>query len=903
MGWFRRFRDTLLGARLEQSLDEETRFHLEERTQEYVQRGMTVEDARRHAVRRFGNVALTNERTRDVDTFRGVHDLGQDLQYALRILRQNPGFTAAASLSLALGIGANTAIFSVVDALLMRPLPVERPSELVFLNRTGIEDQNLRFSYPQFQRFRADVPGTRFAAMSSIARVQISAGGAAELGLGQLVSGDWFSLLGVPVPLGRALASADDRTLGGSPVAVLSDGYWARRFGRDPSVVGRVIRLNETPVTVVGVAPSGFSGMVVGTPVDVWLPIMMQHAAHYAVDFSSHNADGSKPWAPQEGIEWLTVVARVPTGTTAAVGLSVDASYRRSLEAQAALIENPDRRARALRQHVAFLAGARGLSPLRDDMSGAVLVLMATVALLLLVACANLANLLVARSAARAQEFAVRRSLGAGRGRLIRQFLTESLTLALLGGGCGLFAARWSGRALLRLASATSNPIPLALPLDWHVFAVALGVSLATGLFFGLAPAWHLSGSGAQTALQSAKRVLGGPARTGVIPLAKTLVVVQVAVSLVLLVGAGVFVRTFRNLLSVESGFERAHVVSARFDPRLAGFTKAQLPALFDRLLDHARAIPGVKSASVALSGPVTGSERLSSMMVPGGPASVAGDSVREEYVGPDYFTTIGTPLLRGRDFGLHDDARAQPVAIVNEAMVRHFFPGGNPIGRQFGYGTDQLFEIVGVARDAKIDGPRDQVPEMAYYPAAQHPDEYLGNLYIRVAGPTDQASGALRRALAEAEPKLAVREVVTLEELNARTISRERLVSNLTGVFGLLAVAVGCLGLYGTVSYSVARRTNEIGIRLALGASCGSVRWLVLRETLLLVVVGSVVGLALVWPGLAAVSSLMYGLSARDPLTIGAAALLLAVVSTVAGAIPAWRASRLDPMTALRLE
>jgi predicted permease len=712
-----------------------------------------------------------------------------------------------------------------------------------------------------------------------------------------LVSGDWFSLLGVPVPVGRALSLADDRTLGGSPVAVLSDGYWARRFGRDPSVVGRAIRLNETTVTVVGVAPSGFSGMVVGTPVDVWLPIMMQHAAHYAVDFSSHNADGSKPWPPQEGIEWLTVVARVPTGAAAAVGARVDASYRRSLEAQAALIENPDRRAQALRQHVAFLAGARGVSPLRDDMSGAVLVLMATVALLLLVACANLANLLAARSAARAQEFAVRRSLGAGRGRLIRQFLTESLTLALIGGVGGLFAARWSGRALLRLASATSNPIPLALPLDWHVFAAALGVSLATGLFFGLAPAWHLSGSGAQNALTSAKRVLGGPARSGVIPLAKTLVVVQVAVSLVLLVGAGVFVRTFRNLLSVDSGFERAHVVSARFDPRLAGFTKAQLPALFDRLLDYARAIPGVKSASVALSGPVTGSERISGVAVPGE------GSVREEYVGPDYFTTIGTPLLRGRDFDLRDDAHAQPVAIVNEAMVKHFFSGENPIGRQFGYGTDHLFEIVGVARDAKIDGPRDQTPEMAYYPAAQHPDEYLGNLYVRVAGPTDQASGALRRALVEAEPKLAVREVVTLEELNARMISRERLVSNLTGVFGLLAVAVGCLGLYGTVSYSVARRTNEIGIRLALGASCGNVRWLVLRETLLLVVVGSVVGLALVWPGLAAVSSLVYGLSARDPLTIGTAALLLAVVSIVAGAIPAWRASRLDPTTALRLE
>ncbi|MGE5360034.1 MAG: ADOP family duplicated permease, partial [Bacteroidales bacterium] len=695
----------------------------------------------------------------------------------------------------------------------------------------------------------------------------------------------------------------DDATIGAGAVAVVSDAFWSRQFGRDPSLVGRTVRLNGVSITIVGIARPGFSGVTVGESIDVWLPVAMQHELHYQGNASINNADERKPWLPQDGIEWLSIVARIPPAAASGAPARIDASYRRHLQETVAGIQDPARRAYRLREHATLLAGVRGLSPLRDTMSGALVVLMSTVVLLLLVACANLANLLLARTSTRAQEFAIRSALGAGRGRLVAQSLTESLILSLFAGAFGVVLAQWSGRLLLRLASPGSSPIPLDLPVDWHLLTFALAVSVATGTLFGLAPALRLSRPDLEGDLKTARRVVGTRRRGGA-AFSRLLVVSQVAVSLTLLIGAALFVGTFRNLMSVNAGFEREQVVSARFDARLAGFAEENLPALYARLVDHAASIPGVRGSALAVSGTVTGSSRTSSFAIQGRPVSVSDDEARVDYVGPGFFTTLGIGLVRGRLFTEHDDARTRRVAVVNEAMVRHFFRNEDPIGCRIGSSADEAeVEVVGVVRDSRVDGPRGVVPPMIYYPLAQGPGEYARNLYVRVTGSPAKARAELKRAVAAAESNLAVREVATLAELNERTVSRERFVSDLIGLFGLLAVAVACLGLYGTISYSVARRTNEIGVRLALGASAPAVRWMVLRETFGLLGAGVAVGLAFAVVSLRAVGSLLYGLSPNDPATLAGATLLVVSVGLFAGAIPAWRASRIDPMTALRIE
>ena len=898
MTWLRR---VFSRNRLERELDAELTFHVDRLAQDFIAQGLPPEEARRRALVRFGGIEPTKEAARDVRGTRWLEDAGRDIRYAFRMMRRTKGFTAAALLSLALGVGANAGVFSVVEALLLRPLPLARPDEIVFLNRTGFDEPNLRFSHPELLRLSADIPDASFAGMSSTARMQLSVAQGVELVIGQLVTGTWFELLGVRAAAGRVLAPADDRTLGGSPVVVLSDDLWTRQFGRDRTIVGRTVRLNGNVVTVVGVAPPGFSGVTVGAPIDLWLPVTMQQELRYQGNASINNADGRKPWVPQDGVEWLTIVARVPPAAAPSIASRIDAGYRRHLQQTVASINNPERRAYRLREHATLLPGARGLSPLRDEMSRALLVLMVTVALLLLVACANLANLLLARTSARSPEFAMRLALGASRRRIAVQLLTESLIVALAAGVAAVALARWSGQALLAIASDGPRPIPLDLPFDWRLLVFALGLSLATGLLFGLAPVLRLARADLTADLKTARRATG-PGHTRLVPVSKVLVVAQVALSLALLVGAVLFVRTFRNLVSVDAGFERQHVLSVRLDPRLAGFAEAQLPALYDRLVERARLIPGARSAALALNGAVSGSAQISSFTIAGRPTRIADDSARVDFVTTDYFATLGIGLVRGRVFTDHDNERTASVAVVNEAMARHFFGRDDPIGSRIGDDTPDI-EIVGVVRDARVDGPREVVPPMIYYPLAQRRGEYIRQMYVRVNGSVQRARTELRGAIAAADSNLAIREVVTLAELTERTVSRERLVSSLTGVFGLLAVAVACLGLYGTVSYSVVRRTNEIGVRLALGASLGAVRWMVLREAIVLIGIGACAGLALAIASLRTVGALLYGLSPRDPVTLLGATALVTVVGVFAGAVPAWRASRIDPVTALRVE
>jgi predicted permease len=892
--------------RLERDLDAELRFHVEEEVERQVDAGVPAPLARQRALAAFGGLEPMKEYTRDARRTGWLEDLIKDTRYAGRMMRRYPGFTLAAILSLALGIGANTAIFSVADALLLRSLPVTRPSELTFLSRAGYDEQILRFSYPMYLKFRDGVPEAGVAAMGSMSRVQATINGSNELIFGQLVTGNWFEVAGVSAAEGRLMTDADTKDVGSGAVAVLSHRYWTRRFGASPSVIGTTIALNGLPLTIVGVAPREFAGLTVGERVDIWLPVSLQHELHLVGNASINDADGRKPWLTQDGIDFLTVVARVPDSLGVAAATARFGAVRRPVrEAVAGAIEDPERRAYVLRERLELLPGARGLSPMRAYFTSPLALLMTTVAIVLVIGCANLASLLLARGAARGREFALRLSLGARRGRVVRQLLTESIALAGLGGLAGLAVARWGSGLLLQLASSGSSAIPLDVAVDWRVVAFALVVSVLTGVAFGLVPAIRLARTDVGDAIKSGGRVIG-TARRGPFPLGKSLVVVQVALALTLLVGAVLFLRTFHNLLQVDTGFERDRIVTARFDPRLAQISEDQLPALYDRLLAETRRLPGVHGASLALAGAATGSQRISSYVAGGKPQRPAGeDTAREEYVEPGYFELMSIPLLRGRAFGPQDGAKAPDVIVINESLARKFFGDEDPLGQHMGYDTPAKMEIIGVVRDARIDGLRDAPPPMIYHSLRQHPDEFARNLYVRMSGraPAEGIKASLARAMIAAAPNLAVREIVTLGELAERTVANERLISRLTAGFGLLAVFVACLGLYATVSYSVARRTNEIGVRLALGADPGQVRALVLRETTTLVAIGSALGLGLGLAVLGYARSLLYGLSPRDPATLAGSALTLFTLGVVAGIVPAWRASRVDPLSALRNE
>jgi predicted permease len=902
MGWLMRL---LRGRRLDRDLDRELQFHVDEEAARLRSDGVPDVEARRRALARFGGLEPMKEYARDARGTRWVRDVGQDLRYAGRVMRRHSAFTIAAVLSLGLAIGANAAIFGVADALLLKTLPVERPAELTFLTRVRFDGPFPLFSHPLYGRLKASAPSGGAAAMTSGGRLQLAAGGPAELVSGQLVTGNWFELLGIPAASGRLLAPADEAAGSRAPAAVLSHRFWTRRFGASAATVGSSIRVNGLPVTVIGVSPPDFDGVFVGERTDLWLPVSLQPDLTWRGNAStSDEADDTRPWMPQEGIAWLNVMVRIPAPDRAAAETRLAATFQQDVERRLESVSDDGQKAYARRARLELLPGARGLSSLRDSFSAPLYVLMATAAIVLLIGCANLAGLLLARGTARSREFAVRLSLGARRGRIVRQMLTESVALAGLGGAAAVGIAMWGSAGLLRLASASGRGVPLNVELDWRTLAFTAGVSVLAGLLFGLTPALRLSRADLADAIRPGARVTGDGRRAGRIPFGRILVAGQVALSLTLLIGAVLFLRTFANLLGVPSGFDHARIVSARFDPRLAQIPPEQLPALHERLLDEARQIPGVELVSLGLTGAVTGAQRASSFVAAGQPQRRGQEGVaREEFVGPDYFRLMGMPIVRGRDFAPEDAVRKPRVVIINETLARAYFGEADPIGRRVGYQEPAEWEIVGVVRDALFDGLRATPPRLVYHDLRSHPEEPARNLYVRVSGPADGAKAALAQAVARAEPGLAIREVVTLDELLTRTVSNERLMSRLTGAFSLLAVLVACVGLYGTISYSVARRTSEIGVRIALGASPGRVMRQVVGETAWLVGAGAVAGIGLAVVALRYTETLLYGLSPRDPVTLIGSAVVLAIVGLLAGVIPARRAARVDPLTALRLE
>jgi predicted permease len=835
-----------------------------------------------------------------------------DVRYAVRMLLKNPGFTAMAVVSLALGIGANTAIFTLINGVLLTSLPVHEPRQLVSFGEAegggvwggypaGAVDL---FSYDFYKQIdREEKPLEGLCAFGSFpVAVSVRPTGSAKVAgqaVGHLVSGSYFRVLGVNAALGRVIEPADDDAPGAHPIAVVSHRYWQRELAGDSGVVGRVLTLNGTAFTVVGVAPASFYGTTLDNAPDLWLPLTMQAQAMLQPSL----LDPRGPY-------WLHLMGR----RNPSVGITqaqewVNLRLRQYLSAREGEPVAPERLREIQATFVQLVDGGRGTSQLRSNYREPLLLLMGMVAMVLLIACANLANFLLAKAASREREISTRFALGAGRVQVVRQMLTETLLLALLGGGLGLLFAAWATRVLVDFVVGPTTSSSFDPGLDPMVLAFTLGVSLLTGLLFGLAPALRVSRMSPLEGLKTSARTVAGGGRAGRFPLPKILVTAQVAVSLVLLVGAGLFTRTLNNLVHQDFGFDRENVVQAHFDPRIAGYKPEQLEGLYDRLLHRVEALPGVRSATLASIAPLSNTRWNGPIEVPGRVAQ-PGENLNSSVngVAPRYLETVGTPLLRGRPIGREDKADSPHVAVVNETFAAAFFPRDEPLGQRVRFGDPGLagdWEIVGVVKDSKYNSPRETAQRMIYVPLSQlsADDRYAGFLQVRTTADPARATAAVRQALAEVDHDLPVLGVTTMSEEVARFTTQEALISRLSSFFSLLAVLLAGIGLYGIMSYAVSRRTNEIGIRLALGAGQSGVLWLILKESLLLLAAGLALGVPLALAGTSLVRTHLFGLGPSDPVTLAAAITCISVATVLAGYLPARRATRVDPMVALRYE
>jgi predicted permease len=825
----------------------------------------------------------------------------QDLHYALRTLCRTPGFTAVAVGCLALGIGANTAIFTLINAVMLRELPVHQPSSLVIMGNparvsstsTGSERTDI-YSYPMFREIRE-----RNQVFSGIfgsgrcTQLTEGVGDSNEHPRGRLVTGEYFDVLGVKPMLGRLFTAADDRTPGGSPVAVISYDYWERKYARDPGIVGRNIVLNKSRFNIVGVTPKGFQGEAVGSAFDIWLPVTMQAQANPGRNFLD-----------RRDICWLVLMGRRKPGVSfeqAKASLVVLVPQILREHPGLAFSQTPEKIAQ---QEIPVSPGATGISGVRQQASGALLTLMALVGVVLLIACANLANLLLARATARRKEIAVRLAIGSGRGRLIAQLVTESLLLSFVGGGLGVLFAIWASQGLLMLVSNGPRLLPLDINPDARVLGFTIALSVVTGVVFGLVPALRATRVELASTLKENAKSLAGAASG--FSAGRWLVVAQVALSMVLLFGAGLFLRTLNNLETVDLGYARNSILMAQVDPIASGYKEKQFPALCRELLDRIGKLPGVKSATVSENGLFSGTESSDTIKLPGFTPRSDGDlQVNYDRVGAGYFSTVGIPILLGRGIEERDTEGAPLVVVVNETMAKFYFPGQNPIGRQFTAGNpERSYQIVGVARDVHDHDVRGKAGRR-YYQSAPQADEAMSafNFEVRAAGAPASLAKSVREAIRGVDSKLRVLTIDTLNNEIGQTLESDRLVARLSAIFGAVALLLASLGLYGVQSYAVVRRTAEIGVRVALGARSGDVVRMVLREALLMTAIGIAIGIPLAAAAARLISTRLFGLSITDPLTMITAALVMSLIAALAGYIPAHRASRIDPMIALRYE
>ncbi len=869
--------------------------------------------ARMAAPGELGNLTIAAEDARAQWGWTRLEQASQDVRYAVRTLRKSPGFTVTAVLSLAIGIGANTALFTLINTVMLKRLPVSDPERLLTLEQAGPTGAANGFTYQQYEIFRDHGHALDLAAYGRV-RLDVGIDGHLEPTTdAHLVTGEYFPLLGLRPAAGRLFDESDDRVPMGHPVAVLSHTYWQRRFGGDAAVVGRSITLGGQPFTIVGVTPPEFFGAEIGTSPSLYVPVMMQPAVM--------PANGTLLVTPRVASTWLRVLGRLkPEVTMAQAAGRLDA-----------LAGKPDTEWRLKNKFTGEFedvrlnvkSAAAGLSDLRRQFSQPLFILLGIAGLVLLIACANVGHLVLARSATRRAEFALRLALGAGRARVMRQVLVEGLVLAGFGAAVGVALAYWAAPALVAYASTGQGALVLDLSPDLRVLAFTAAVSIAAGLLFASAPA--VRASRADRLRQNAgdlgrTRHDGGERGPG-----KALVVVQMALSVVLLVGAGLFVRTLQNLSRQENAIDLDRVVVARLDPRGSGQRNAPAIALaLDRtyrdLLPRIEALPGVQSASLARSSPLGPSTLGFVVSLPTG-----GDPrmLQSTIVYPRYFETMGIPIVRGRDFG-DDDLRpdAALAVVVNEPFVREFLNGREPLGESHGVtrarpgrpgqsvpaGPGAPLNIIGVVRDSGFPGLRDATPPRVYQTFLQA-NTGFGQMVLHVRTSRDPADviQPIKAIVQTIERDVPMAPVYTLADEVDAALMTERLVATLSGVFGLVALALICIGLYGLMAFTVARRTPEIGLRLALGASRSDVRWLVGRQVLAIVLAGLAVGVPAAWiiGRLASrqLSSLLFGITATDPITIALAIGVLVVVAMVAGMLPARRAVRIDPMIALRAE
>ena len=813
--------------------------------------------------------------------------IGHHVRYAFRVLSASPGFTAAAVITLALGIGANTALFSVFDALLLKSLPVAEPDRLAVLSvRNARGEPNLEFSFPVFKAFeaRSRTLAGLAAGTAGSDRTQVRVPPAADIETATLalVSGNFFHVLGTPAALGRVFSASDDAAADAEPVAVLNHKYWTTRFGASPTVLGRQLIVQNVAFTVVGVAPRGFFGHVVGESPDIWVPAGAQPRLWGGLDYLGMTQ-----------VDWLRLVGRLAPGTTHA---AAQAELERTFA-------DLGREWKGTPQGRGFPAGAtlvvsegrRGFSDLRTRFEGPLKILAGVVTLVLLLTCVNVAGLLTARTAAREREIAVRIAVGAGRGHLTRQFLIESLVLAAIGGSAGLLVGLWGTDALIPLLAERGALPPLTVRIDARLLAFTAVVSTAAGLAFGVLPVWRY----ARRHSAAAGRERGTARRPAV---ARGLVVAQLGLSVVLVVGAGLFVRTLQSLRAIDAGFERQHVLMLRVEPFAAGYRPVEWTAINTRLVAALEAIPGVTSVSQSGIGLMSGLSRTCCLTI-AGYAAAADEriAIRTNDVTPNYFATVGMRLTAGRTFEAQDAVRDPQPVIVNEAFVRRYLGGAPPLGRTFGFGQKRNLHVAAVVADARYDGLRAPAEPLIFFPARN--EAPLQSIELRTSADPRAIAASARRAVADNAPRLPLREMVTIEQLVDSALAQERLMARLSGFFGILAVTLACVGVYGLLAQLVTRRTNEIGIRMALGADRRDVIGIVVREAVLLVTPGLIVGVAAAAALARLTSSLLFGVTPGDPVSLLFAPLCLGVTALAAAWIPARRAAGITPLVALRHE
>jgi predicted permease len=907
----------LFRRNLGSDIEREVEFHIAERVDDLIASGASEGEAYYQARRQFGNRTGIEERTRDMNILMWLEEWFADFRFALRRLFKEPGFTLLALLSLGIGIGANTAVYTLINDVMMKPLPVADPQQLVSwgtADTAGVTDgivgaiDLFPYDFTHELESNHDMFSDTAAYGSFPISVTARASGSAPAGRGmvELVSGTFFETLGVNPVLGRLLHSSDSPSPGGNAVAVLSFEYWQRQFSGARGVVGRPVIVNGSPYEVVGVAPADFFGVSLDVLPDLFIPVTMQPQVMLRPSFIGPN-----------GLNWLHVISRLRPGVNIAQAREwTNLQLRRNLMARKGRSLSADPLKDIRESWVDLQPGGRGVTSLRAQYGEPLRILMGVTGVVLLIACANLASFSLARMASREKEIFARLALGAGRARIIRQVLTEGLLLSILGGALGLLFASWAARALIAFVIANTGRTPLDPAPDMRVLAFAFLAAILTGLLFSVMPAIRASQVDIASRLRlSSRSVAGNSSRPGRLPLSRILVAVQVALSLVLLCGAGLFVRTLQNLDRQGFGFNRSNALLVEFDPVVGGYKSDNVSLYYHRLLGRLEALPGVKTVSLSKMQPVSeGSWR--SIIFTGLAPGVVSRAVRPgenimsfiNAVTPHYLDACGIPLLEGRMFEVRDSGQSEKVAVVSQTFVQHFFPDRAGAHAALGQlasieGTPGQWRIVGVVADGHYNSARETPPPMIYVPLWQLSGDnvFASSLQLRTSGDPNRMIADVRRTFAEVDPNVAISRIDTFVHEVDTFLSQERLISRLSTFFSIGALLLASIGLYGVMSHSVARRTGEIGVRMALGAESSGIRAMILKESFTMLAAGIAVGVPASLLVARGVQSQLFGIRPFDPLTLGLAVLIIASVTLLAGWLPAWRAARVDPMSALR--